>query len=83
MTTTQKWCSDLVGTYDKIKKSNSVNADNFGLGKGSGISTTTEEKKIIKPEEFAYLQDIVCIFPTGYARIKKTPYYSDSAFCGR
>ena len=81
--TTQKWCSDLVGTYDKTKKSNSVNADNFGLGKGSGVSTTTEEKKIIKPEEFAYLQDVVCIFPTGYARIKKTPYYLDSAFCGR
>jgi len=80
---TQKWCSDLVGTYDKKKVSNSSNADIFGLGKGTGISTTTEEKRIIKPEEFAYLQDIVCLFPTGYARINKTPYYIDPAFATR
>lgn len=77
---TQKWCSDLVGTYDKTKKSSSVNADNFGMGKGSGISTTTEEKRIIKPEEFAYLQDVVCIFPTGYSRITKIKYWEDKAF---
>lgn len=77
---TQKWCSDLVGTYDKTKKSSSVNADNFGMGKGSGISTTTEEKRIIKPEEFAYLQDVVCIFPTGYGRITKIKYWEDKAF---
>lgn len=78
--TTQKWCSDLVGTYDKTKKSSSVNADNFGMGKGSGISTTTEEKRIIKPEEFAYLQDVVCIFPTGYSRITKIKCWEDKAF---
>ena len=77
---TQKWCSDLVGTYDKTKKSSSVNADNFGMGKGSGISTTTEEKRIIKPEEFAYLQDVVCIFPSGYSRITKIKYWEDKAF---
>jgi len=26
------------------------------------------------------MQDIVCIFPTGYQRIAKTPYYEDSTF---
>lgn len=77
---TQKWCSDLVGTYDKMKKSSSTNADNFGLGKGSGVSTTTEEKRIIKPEEFAYLQDVVCIFPSGYSRVTKIKYWEDKAF---
>lgn len=77
---TQKWCSDLVGTYDKMKKSSSTNADVFGMGKGSGVSTTTEEKRIIKPEEFAYLQDVVCIFPTGYSRITKIKYWEDKAF---
>lgn len=77
---TQKWCSDLVGTYDKIKKSSSVNADNFGLGKGSGINTTTEEKRIIKPEEFAYINDVVCLFPNGYRRIVKIKYWEDKAF---
>lgn len=77
---TQKWCSDLVGTYDKMKKSSSTNADNFGMGKGSGVSTTTEEKRIMKPEEFAYMQDVVCIFPSGYSRITKIKYWEDKAF---
>ncbi len=77
---TQKWCSDLVGTFDKIKKSNSTNANAFGMGSGSGVSTTTEEKRIIKPEEFAYLQDVVCIFPTGYNRITKIKWWEDKYF---
>lgn len=77
---TQKWCSDLVGTYDKQKKSSSTNTDNFGIGSGSGVSTTTEEKRIMKPEEFAYMQDVVCIFPSGYSRITKIKYWEDRAF---
>ncbi len=74
---TQEWCSKLVGTYDKLKLSSNVNADMIGFGKGTGQSKTTEEKRIIKPEEFAFMQDIVCIFPTGYYRIEKAPYYQD------
>lgn len=77
---TQEWCSKLVGTYDKIKKSNNYNADMLGIGKGQGTSTTTEEKPIIKPADFAYLQDIVCLFPNGYRRIKKIKYWEDKAF---
>jgi type IV secretion system protein VirD4 len=77
---TQEWCSKLVGTYDKTKLSSNINADMLGIGKGTGEGKTTEEKRIIKPEEFAYMQDIVCIFPTGYQRISKTPYYQDSTF---
>ena len=78
--TTQEWCSKLVGTYDKEKKSSSYNADMIGIGKGTGTSKTTEEKKIIKPEEFAYLNDIVCLFPNGYKRIEKIKYWEDRAF---
>jgi type IV secretion system protein VirD4 len=77
---TQDWCSKLVGTFDKTKLSSNINADMLGFGKGTGESRTTEEKRIIKPEEFAYMQDIVCIFPTGYQRIEKSPYYQDSTF---
>lgn len=62
---TQEWCSKLVGTYDKRKVSSNYNADVMGIGKGQGTSTGTEEKRIIKPEEFAYLQDVVCVFPNG------------------
>lgn len=78
--TTQEWCSKLVGTYDKEKKSSNFNADVTGMAKGSGTSRTTEEKRIIKPEEFAYLKDVVCIFPNGYKRIEKIKYWEDKAF---
>jgi len=77
---TQEWCSKLVGTYDKLKKSSSYNADIIGIGQGQGTSTSTEDKRIIKPEEFAYLKDIVCVFPNGYRRMKKIKYWEDKAF---
>lgn len=77
---TQEYFSKIVGTYDKIKKSNSANADIFGIGKGTGVSTTTEEKRIIKPEEFSTLKDIVLLTPFGFSRVNKTPYYSTKVF---
>ena len=80
---TQEWCSKLVGTYDKRKVSSNYNADVMGIGKGQGTSTGTEEKRIIKPEEFAYLQDVVCVFPNGYKRLKKANYYEDKVFLNR
>ena len=79
---TQEWCSRLVGTYEQRKTSSNYNADIIGLGKGQGTSTTTEEKRIIKPEEFAYLEDVVCLFPNGYRRIEKIKYWEDKAFAG-
>lgn len=77
--TTQEWCSKLVGTYDKKKVSSNFNADMVGIGKGQGTSASTEEKRIIKPEEFAYLQDVVCVFPNGYKRLKKANYYEEKS----
>lgn len=73
--TTQEWCSKLVGTYDKKKVSSNYNADIMGVGKGQGTSSSTEEKRIIKPEEFGVLQDVVCIFPNGYKRLEKASCY--------
>lgn len=80
---TQEWCSKLVGTYDKAKKSSNYNADIMGIGKGQGTSQTTEEKRIIKPEEFAYLKDVVCVFPNGYRRLQKANYYEDKTFTSK
>lgn len=77
---TQEWCSKLVGTYDKKKVSSSYNADAFGIGKGAGTSATEEEKRIIKPEEFAYIKDVVFLAPNGYRRLKKANYYCDETF---
>ena len=80
---TQEWCSKLVGTYDKKKVSSNYNADILGIGKGQGTSSSTEEKRIIKPEEFAYLKDVVCVFPNGYKRLQKANYYEDKTFTER
>lgn len=73
---TQDYFSRLVGTYDKEKKSRNSNFEQYtGLGKGRGVSETTEEKRIIKPEEFGRLKDIVILSPMGYFRVDKAPYY--------
>ena len=55
----------------------------LGVGKGRGTSSSTEEKRIIKPEEFAYLKDVVCVFPNGYKRLQKANYYEDKTFTDR
>ena len=79
--TTQKWCSDLVGTYDKLKKSHGANASAMGMHSGTSVNRSEEEKRIMKPEEFGYLKDdVVCIFPNGYKVLKKAPYYKEKNY---
>lgn len=78
---TQEYFSKLVGTYDKIKKSSSANFEQYTqMGKGTGTNTTTEEKRIIKPEEFATLDKIVLLTPFGFCRADKAPYYKEKRF---
>lgn len=78
---TQEYLSKLVGTYDKIKKSTSANFGAFSkIDTGSGTSKTTEEKRIIKPEEFATLEDVVLLTPKGFQRIEKASYWKDKNF---
>lgn len=78
---TQEYFSKLVGTYDKTKKTQSANFEQYTkLGKGTGVSKTTEEKRIIKPEEFARLTDIVLLTPKGFYRVDKAPYYQEKKF---
>lgn len=78
---TQDYFSRLVGTYDRAKTSKSANYAHYtGIGKGTGTSTTTEEKRIIKPEDFAILEDIVLLSPFGFMRINKAPYYMTKEF---
>ena len=73
---TQEYFSRLVGTYDKIRTSNSKNyAPYVGLPTGKGTHTMPEEKRIIKPEEFASLGDIVLLTPFGFYGVEKVPYY--------
>ena len=75
---TQRWLSDMVGTFDKEKKSKSFNQNSSGVSSGSGMSTSTQESRIIKPEEFAYLnKEVVLLSPTGYQRLSQVRYYED------
>lgn len=78
---TQEYLSKLVGTFDKMKKSTSTHFGAFAkINTGSGASKTTEEKRIIKPEEFASLKDIVLLTPEGFQRIEKASYWKDKNF---
>lgn len=79
---TQEYFSRLVGTYEKQKKSQSANFEQYtGLGKGTGESKTTEEKRKIKPEQFAVLTEIVLLNPmNGFCKVQKAPYYEEKAF---
>lgn len=78
---TQEYLSKLVGTYDKTKTSSNANYGAYlNENKGTGTSTTTEEKRIIKPEEFATLEDVVLLTPNGFSRIEKASYWKDKNF---
>ena len=77
---TQEYFSRLVGTYEKGKKSTSANSDPFGMKPTAGTSRTTEEKRMIKPEDFATLKKIVLLTPFGFLQVDKTPYYEDTNF---
>jgi len=77
---TQEYFSKLVGTYEKIRSSHSQNYDPY-IGAPTGHSTQTAqdyEKRIIKPEEFAALQDQLILLyplPKNFCRVRKLPYY--------
>jgi type IV secretion system protein VirD4 len=76
---TQEYFSKLVGTYEKIRSSQSQNFDPYiGAPTGHGTSFSQDyEKRIIKPEEFATLQEIILLYPLphNFCRVQKQPYY--------
>ena len=73
---TQEYFSRLVGTYDDKVTAHGTNTSAFiGFPTGKTSNTYEQEKRIIKPEEFAVLQDIVLLTPFGFTRVEKTPYY--------
>ena len=74
---TQEYFSRIVGTYEKNKKSTNANSDPFGFKPNQGTSRTTEEKRMIKPEDFATLKKIVLLTPFGFLQVDKTPYFND------
>jgi type IV secretion system protein VirD4 len=77
---TQEYFSKLVGTYEKLRSSESQSFDPYmGAPTGSGIQFSRDyEKRIIKPEEFATLQnELILLYPLpkNFCRVQKRPYY--------
>jgi type IV secretion system protein VirD4 len=72
----QEYFSKAVGTYDKIRVIRSQQYDRFTHFKaGSSVTTMAEDKPIIRPHEFATLEQIVLLTPFGAFRAYKRPYY--------
>jgi len=75
---TQEYFSKLVGTYDKTETSYGTRHKPYtGFPDGTSTDTRKNEKRIIKPEEFATLQDAVLLTPFGFCRVDKAPYYRE------
>jgi type IV secretion system protein VirD4 len=76
---TQEYFSKMVGTYEKMRNTSTTNKDPYyGYHTGESESSTQDnEKRIIKPEEFASLRDIVLLYPMpkNFCRVQKQPYY--------
>jgi len=76
---TQDYFSKLVGTYDKVKTSTGVSKKPlFGTATSKSENTSTEDRRIIKPEEFATLDDMVLLHPLsapGFVRVQRVPWF--------
>ena len=73
---TQDYFSRRVGTFEKVKSSDTDQYSPYiHARQGKAKGHTTEEKRIIKPEEFATLKNIVLLTPFGFCRAEKAPYY--------
>jgi len=72
----QEYFSRLVGTHEKLKITQDLRLEpitNFVAGKGT--SKTSEEKRKLKPENWATLREIALFTPFGFFNVEKTPYY--------
>ena len=74
---TQEYFSRLVGTYDRarVTTGQSYEGADTNILRGHSLNESTEAARIIKPEDFATLKDIVLLTPFGFYRAKKNPYY--------
>ena len=74
----QEYFSKLVGTYEKPFTGTGIQREPFtNIPKGTSSDTHEHERRIIKPEEFGKLRDIVLLTPDGYCRVDKAPYYAE------
>ena len=73
---TQRYFSQLVGTEEHEQRNESGKPLLWGkITRIDSVSYSMVERPRIKPEEFAYLEDIVLLTPYGFSRVEKVPYY--------
>lgn len=73
---TMEWLSRLCGTYQKTAISYSHSQQDLDYEDGKSVTISEQEKRVIRPEEFGYMTDIVLLNPiNGFCRIEKVPYY--------
>jgi type IV secretion system protein VirD4 len=78
---TQEYFSRLVGTMEQPRLTQTTNFKNDTQEiQGKGTSETTIEKRLVKPEKFATLDEIVLLSPFGFCWVKKTSCYRVRAF---
>jgi len=76
----QEYFSKLVGTHEKVKTTQEMRFEPItGFVAGKGIGKSSEDKRKIKPEMFATLQDIALFTPYGFFRVEKAPYYKQKS----
>jgi type IV secretion system protein VirD4 len=83
---TQEQFSRMVGTYERLVE---TSGENYETGRVIDVPNTTsvskrpEDRRIIKPEEFATLSDLkemVLLTPKGFMRVEQSRYYETQAF---
>ena len=72
----QEYFSRLVGTHEKMRITHDLRlAPITKFVAGQGTSKRSEEKRKIKPEDWATLREIALFTPFGFFRVEKAPYY--------
>ena len=76
----QEYFSKLVGTHEKLRVTHDLRlAPITGFVAGKGTSKSIEEKRKIKPENWATLREIALFTPFGFFEVEKTPYYKQKS----
>jgi len=81
----QEYFSRLVGTHEVEKQSTNTQTGRANiLPTGHGTTISMEEKRKVKPEDFATLGDIVLLRPRpyGYSKVEKIQWHENGGFMG-
>jgi len=77
----QEYFSKLVGTHEKLRTTKDMRLEPItGFVAGKGIGKAPEEKRKIKPENWATLREIALFTPFGFFKVEKAPHYKQKSW---